>query len=89
MDVFELGNRTQVLLGLNESEVLFLDLSNMTMEKPTNHPRSLLIGYLKFFPVDADGSYSVPVCCTRMGVAMIARAQPGAEREGMDIISKG
>ena len=49
MDVFELGNRTQILLGWNESEVLFLDLSNMTMENPTNHPRSLLIGYLIFF----------------------------------------
>ena len=39
--------------------------------------------------MNADGSYSVPVSCTRMGVAMIARAQPGAEREGMDIISRG
>ena len=89
MDVFELGNRTQILLGSNESEVLFLDLSNMTMENPTNHPRSLLIGYLIFFFMNADGSYSVPVRCTRMGVAIIARAQPGAEREGMDIISRG
>ena len=89
MDVFELGNRTQILLGSNESEVLFLDLFNMTIENPTNHPRSLLIRCLFFFPMNADGSYSVPVCCTRMGMAMIARAQPGAEREGMDIISRG